>query len=53
MNLVPPWAKAAAVLGLKMQIAQLEVLIEAHADINHRDDMERFFRELERIEAMK
>lgn len=53
MSLAPKWAKASAVLGLRMQIAQFEVLMETHQCHKHKEALDRFYQEIDRIEAMK
>jgi hypothetical protein len=56
MSLAPPWAKAAAVLGLEMQILQLRLTASLLKDAPTQfleATIHDFEVELERIEAMK
>jgi predicted nuclease of predicted toxin-antitoxin system len=58
MSLAPPWAKAAAVLGLKMQILQLRITATGNIGAESVseliiDQIHSFEEELRRIEEMK
>ena len=57
MSLAPKWAKAAAILGLKAQLLQLQISCEEDAVSSVRplllDKIREFAAELERIEGMK